>query len=137
MRKRMLTKQIASLGLSIAMVMGSLSNVPVTALAQNATETVVADDVTSSANTTKVIDETTLNSEIYDNPELYPAGGLEEGDVVFEDAIKVETVEDYYQLINGNAATMSTESTSSSVVYPSAVDNSTNENAKYLPDVQS
>ena len=54
MRKRKLAKQIVSFSLAIAMAMGCLSNVPMTAMAQTASETIAADEVTSGTNATDV-----------------------------------------------------------------------------------
>ena len=80
MRKRKLVKQIASISLSLAMVMGSLSNVPMTA--QAADIVTMADLVTETNNTsaTGEIDYDALNAEIYDNLEDYPVGNLKNDD---------------------------------------------------------
>ena len=133
MRKRKLVKQIASISLSLAMVMGSLSNVPMTA--QAADIVTMADLVTETNNTsaTGEIDYDALNAEIYDNLEDYPVGNLKNDDVIFEDALVMEDMADFSQLIEGT--TMSDGQITSAASNPSAADNSTNENAKYLPPV--
>lgn len=141
MRKRNLVKQMASFGMAIVMSMGGLLSVPV--VAQTTTENVMAEEVTGGTKATEIIDYDALNAEIYDKIEDYPTGGLEEGGIEFKDAIVVESAEEYYQLINGNAAVMMAatndddEIMSSTSAYPSEVDNSTNENAIYLPKVLS
>ena len=140
MRKRKLTKQIASFSVALAMAMGCLSNVPLTTMAQTATDVMKSEEIAVSNNTnsTGEIDYSKLNSEIYDNIDKYPVGNMDPDETIFEDAIEVDNVNEYYQHIVGDVTmTLDDEMSIISTVYPSAVDNSTNENAMYLPDVLS
>ena len=133
MRKRKLVKQIASIGLSLAMVMGSLSNVPMTAMAQDATETVVADEATNEiiakSNETEVGNETyAQGGEI-----VNPTKEVVEGEIFNAKAEGYATglTEEYFEELearreakdetasNEVAVTMETGSTS----LPSVVDN--------------
>ncbi len=90
--------------------------------------------VQAAKNETEVIDYSKLNDEIYDNLEDYPAGDMEENGEIFEEAVTVETVEEYYQAVGENLP-MAYDVDGDEVAIPSAADNSINENAKYFPPI--
>ena len=81
------------------------------------------------------IDYSELNNEIYDNLEDYPVGNMEDTGEIPDDAIQVKNVQEYYEAVGENAPMALGDETALADSLPSAVDNSTNENAKYFPPI--
>lgn len=82
------------------------------------------------------IDYSELNNEIYDNLEDYPVGNMQNTGIVYEDAIQVNSIEEYYEAV-GEKNPLGDDGTAVQPSLSSAVDNSTNENAKYFPPIVS
>lgn len=86
---------------------------------------------------TEEVDYNALNDEIYDNLEDYPVGDMEKMELVPEDTVCVKDAQEYYEAVEENAPTALSEEIEPTASLPSAVDNSTNENAKYFPPIAS
>ena len=93
--------------------------------------------VKAAKNQAEEIDYSELNNEIYDNLEDYPVGNMEDTGEVYEDAVQVTNTQEYYEAVGESTPTTLSDETAPTASLPSAVDNSTNENAKYFPPIVS
>ena len=144
-RNKMTRRKVVSLLLLLSMLVSNFSDTGTVIKAEAASqkESVVAEqDVTEIKTETEhgiVVDYPEKGSEIYENLEDYPTGGLESDNKETSDENTVSTAEELRdELLEDDSASLLGEEngvSTASTTYPSAVDNSTNENAKYFPNI--
>lgn len=144
-RNKMTRKKVVSLLLLLSMLVSNFSDTGtvIKAEAANQKENVVAEqDITETKTETEygvVVDYPEKGSEIYENLEDYPTGGLESDNKETPDENTVSTAEELRdELLEDDSASLLGEAngaSTASINYPRAVDNSTNVNKKYFPNI--